>query len=164
MAATTKGQSLALQSNGEILVAGQYHPGRQRQLCLGPLQYQRQPRYEFRQRRTGDDSFGDRTDRATGVAIQGDGLIVVSGVTQLDGSGTNDGHDHFALARYNIDGTPDGNFGTVGNGTVTTDFSTLGFQSEDSSGMIVDTNGPAYRGRHRHVERLQLQQLRYLVL
>ena len=133
--------SLALQSNGQILVAGQTTQGGSSSFALARYNTNGGLDTNFGNSGKTTTSFGDGTDRATGVAIQGDGLIVVSGVTQLNGSGTNDGHDHFALARYNIDGTPDGNFGTVGNGTVTTDFSTLGFQSEDSSGMIVDTNG-----------------------
>ena len=86
-------------------------------------------------------SFGDGADGATGVAVQGDGRIVVSGISELDGNGDNTGEDHFALARYNPDGSLDTTFGPLGNGTVTTDFSALGFQSEDSVGMILDANG-----------------------
>ena len=109
-------------------------------------------------------SFGDGADGATGVAVQADGQIVVSGVSQLDGNGNNTGEDHFALARYNPDGSLDTTFGPLGNGTVTTDFSTLGFQSEDSVGMILERQRPRDRRRHSPVERLQLQQLRHRLL
>ena len=57
-------------------------------------------------------SFGDGHDRATGVQIQSDGKIVVGGSTFLDGTGAVDSQPHFAFARYNADGSLDGNFGT----------------------------------------------------
>ncbi len=84
-------------------------------------------------------NFGDGDDRATGIAVQNDGKIVVSGSTLLDGNGYQDTQTHFALARYNSDGSPDDNFGT---GTlpaeVTTDFSTLGFSSEAAAALICE--------------------------
>ena len=56
-------------------------------------------------------SFGDGDDVATGVAVQGDGQIVVSGTTLVDGSGNIGTATHFALARYNTDGSLDTTFG-----------------------------------------------------
>jgi uncharacterized delta-60 repeat protein len=58
--------------------------------------------------------FGSPWERATSVAIQSDGKIVVAG-----GSVVGFFND-FALARYNTDGTLDAGFGT--GGTVLTDF------------------------------------------
>ena len=55
--------------------------------------------------------FGDGDDLATGVAVQGDGKIVVSGSTLLDSSANVDSQPHFALARYKTNGTPDTSFG-----------------------------------------------------
>ena len=88
-------------------------------------------------------SFGDGDDRATGIAVQGDGKIVVSGSTLLDGNGNLDSQTHFALARYNADGSLDTSFGGANSapGTVTTDFSTLGFSTESAVGLICDANG-----------------------
>src|SRR5438093_9711753 len=51
---------------------------------------------------------------ARAVAIQVDGKIVVAGVAVVSGN------SHFALARYNTDGTLDASFGA--GGKVTTDF------------------------------------------
>ena len=64
--------------------------------------------------------------------MQGNGQIVVSGTTLVDGSGNIGTATHFALARYNADGTPDDSFGGTCSppGTVTTDFSSLGFPRE----------------------------------
>ena len=87
--------------------------------------------------------FGDGDDCATGVAVQGDGRIVVSGTTLVDGSGNIGTATHFALARYNSDGSLDTSFGGASSaaGTVTTDFSTLGFTSETSAAVMLDANG-----------------------
>src|SRR4029077_8399001 len=54
-------------------------------------------------------------DRATGVAVQSDGKIVVVGTT------TEAGFSVFALARFNPDGSPDTSFS--GDGMQTTNFS-----------------------------------------
>jgi uncharacterized delta-60 repeat protein len=58
--------------------------------------------------------FAGSTDRAFGMAIQGDGKIVAAGFAFV--SGTQD----FALARHNTDGSLDTTFS--GDGLVTTDF------------------------------------------
>ena len=89
-------------------------------------------------------NFGDGHDRAGGVQVQFDGKIVVSGSTFIDGSGNTGSVDHFALARYNSDGTLDTSFGTGSTsptGTVTTDFSALGFVSDAANGLVLDTTG-----------------------
>ena len=72
--------------------------------------------------------FGNGSGRASGVTVQSDGEIVVSGMTLFNGSGELDTQQHFAVARFNADGTPDANFGTgiPDTGVVTTDFSALG--------------------------------------
>ena len=57
------------------------------------------------------------TDRAFGVAIQGDGKIVDAGFTNIPGP-------NFGLARYNPDGSLDPTFS--GDGKVTTDFAGSG--------------------------------------
>jgi uncharacterized delta-60 repeat protein len=53
-------------------------------------------------------------EQATGLAIQRDGKIVLVGWTDAHGG------SEFALARYNLDGSPDISFGS--NGQVTTHF------------------------------------------
>jgi uncharacterized delta-60 repeat protein len=60
-----------------------------------------------------DFSGNGSDDEAVALAIQGDGKIVVAGISDAAGGGD------FALARYNTDGSLDGAFGT--GGTVLTD-------------------------------------------
>jgi len=59
--------------------------------------------------------FSSNDDGAAAVAIQADGKIIAAGTSTARG-----GNSDFALARYNIDGSLDSNFGS--NGRVTTDF------------------------------------------
>jgi uncharacterized delta-60 repeat protein len=61
--------------------------------------------------------FGGDGDRADSVALQLDGKIVAAGTTSTPGVG---GFSHFALARYNSDGSLDATFGS--GGKVITDF------------------------------------------
>jgi uncharacterized delta-60 repeat protein len=63
-------------------------------------------------------SFTPRADWAFGVAIQGDGKLVVAGGANLFAANWK-----FALARYNRNGTLDSSFGL--GGRVTTDFTAL---------------------------------------
>ncbi len=65
--------------------------------------------------------IGSGNNQANAVALQTDGKIVVAGFT-LSG-----GLNHFALARYNPDGSLDTTFGP--NGEVVTDFGTGGSQA-----------------------------------
>ena len=57
--------------------------------------------------------FGNRADIAQCMAIQPDGKIVVAGYASYTSTGY-----HFAIARYNPDGSPDNSFGTSGQTTV----------------------------------------------
>jgi uncharacterized delta-60 repeat protein len=80
-----------------------------------------------------DDSFGSgglvttdfagSMDEAYGVTLQADGRIVAAGLAVLGG------HDAFALARYNADGTLDGTYGSGGRvlTTFNNSFSSLAF-------------------------------------
>lgn len=89
-------------------------------------------------------SFGDGDDIATGVAVDSDGNIIVCGSTLLDGNDDVDSVPHFAVARYLTDGTLDSSFGAgtgAPTGTVTTDFTGLGFTTDSAVGMFIDANG-----------------------
>ena len=110
--------SAALQSDGKIIVGGKYYKGFYNGFYLA--------RYNING--TLDNSFGSYgivtteigkyTDDVRSIAIQnnlnGEKKIIAAGRT-FNGSSSND----FALARYNMNGTPDLSFGT--NGIVTTD-------------------------------------------
>jgi len=109
LAGDDEAYSIALQSDGKMVVAG-YAGGN-----FGVTRYNTDG--------TLDNSFGSggkvitdfgESEQANSVAIQTDGKIVAAGWSH-DG-----GNDHwaFALARYNSDGSLDGTFG--GDGMVTT--------------------------------------------
>jgi len=100
--------SLVVQWDGKIIAAGQAFVGAN-QFALA----------RYNSDGTLDASFGTagetttrigRNDRAFSVALEPDGRIVASGVTNAD----------FALVRYNSNGTLDGSFGA--GGKVITDF------------------------------------------
>ena len=84
--------------------------------------------------------FGFRGDEeASGVALQADGKIVAVG---------HDGSGHFALARYNTDGTLDTSFS--GDGTETTD---LGGTAQ-ASGVALQADGKIVAVGHLMLQRL----------
>ena len=86
--------------------------------------------------------FGDGHDRATGVAIDATGGIIISGTSFLNSTGQTSTHAHFALLRMNSNGALDSSFGSgTVLGGVTTDFSDLGFTSESATGFMVDSTG-----------------------
>jgi uncharacterized delta-60 repeat protein len=76
--------------------------------------------------------FGPSYDTASRVALQSDGKIVVSGYSEVSGSG-----DDFALARYNADGTLDTSFD--GDGKLTTAF--VGASVDRGYSMAVQSDG-----------------------
>ena len=123
--------AIAIQpSDGKILVAGETSPNGGSTTDFALVRYNANGSLDasFGDNGKATTSFGDGADRATGVAVDGNGRIVVSGVSQFDGNGNNTEEDHFALARYNPDGSLDATFGPLGNGTVTTDFRTWAFK------------------------------------
>jgi uncharacterized delta-60 repeat protein len=98
------GRSVAIQSDGRILVAG----GSGADLALARYNADGSPDTSFSgDGRVTTDLGG--TDSGQAVAIQSDGTIVVAGSTGAD----------FALARYLPDGSPDSSFSD--DGKVTTD-------------------------------------------
>ena len=109
--------SVAIQSDGKIVVAGHAQVGNWSQFALA------------RYHNTGilDNSFGPNGDgkvhsavgtdsQASSLAIQPDGMIVAAGYSS--GGSTSD----FAVARYQTTGILDNTFGLSGNGTLVTPF------------------------------------------
>ncbi len=76
--------------------------------------------------------FGDFAN-ATGVALQGDGKIVVVGTASTGSDG------HFALARYNPNGSLDPTFS--GDGKQTTDFGSTAQCCEGATGVALQADG-----------------------
>lgn len=84
----------------------------------------------------GFDLGGDNIDRATSVAIQSDGGIVVGGFAQIDAAGDFD----FAVIRLTSTGDLDANFDKDGRQTIA--FDVAGGTLEDkSSGVAIDSQG-----------------------
>jgi len=110
------GRSVAIQSDGKIVVAGSGSVGTTRDFALARYYTDGTLDNSF----SGDGKiitdFSTDNDEGQSVAIQPDGKIVVAGYAQ---NGTN---RDFAIARYNTDGSLDNSFSV--DGRVTTDFST----------------------------------------
>src|SRR3989442_511852 len=104
--------SVALQSDGKIVVAGSSDPGGNSDFAL--VRYNADGSLDTTFGGTGKvtTDFGG-TDGVQSVAIESDGKIVVAGYSSISGNVV------FALARYNADGGLDATFG--GTGKVTTD-------------------------------------------
>ena len=112
---TCKGQGVALQGDGKIVVVG-YSFNAGGQSCFTVLRYGADGSL--------DTSFGDsgkvttavaKQSDAESVAMQSDGKIVVAGNSFIDG-----GNNDFGVVRYNANGTLDTTFN--GTGKATADF------------------------------------------
>ena len=122
------GASIVLQSNGNIVVAGNMYNGNN---------------YDFAVTRYNSDGTLDTSfsldgkvttdfggdDYGTSVAIQSDGKIVVTGY------GSSGGNDDFAIARYNTDGSLDTSFDT--DGKLLIDFG----RYENGKALAIQTDG-----------------------
>jgi len=148
--------ALAIQSDGRIVAAGGANSGNHLTIRPIPPELQGSGSDDFGLVRYNTDGsldttfgiggkvttdFSGRVDRATALAIQSDGKIVVVGEAYVDGLVRED----FALARYNSDGSLDTTFGI--GGRVTTDLSGLWDRAHalaiQSDGKIV-VAGEAY--------------------
>jgi uncharacterized delta-60 repeat protein len=122
---TSDAQCMAVQSDGQIVVAGTTSAGYStgydfalvRYTSIGGLDTGFDGDGIVTTHFGSDDNAG--TDSAYGVAVQSDGKIVVAGSTESSDTGSD-----FALARYNPDGTLDAGFGS--GGRVATDFGSSG--------------------------------------
>ena len=123
--------TVALQPNGQIVVAGVVYPGHLANPRFAVARYNPDGSLDagFGSGGTAMTDFGSpRGDGPTALALQPDGKIVLAGSTT-----TNVG-DIFALARYNADGSLDAGFGN--GGKVTTEFS--GFDRLSAVGVQRD--------------------------
>jgi uncharacterized delta-60 repeat protein len=109
-------RSIAIQSDGKIVVAGNSLNGSRSDFALTRYNSNGSLDTTFDGDGKVTTDFGGGDDHAYSVAIQSDGKIVVAG---FSGIGTIDFKD-FALTRYNSNGSLDTTFD--GDGKVTTDF------------------------------------------
>ena len=124
-------RSIAIQSDGKIVVAGETKNGTYDEFALA----------RYNPDGTLDTSFGNsggkmitnsnnNGDHARSVAIQSDGKIV------LAGAGDNTGNDDFALYRYNTDGSLDSSFGTGGKV-----FTAVGSGNDFAESVAIQSDG-----------------------
>lgn len=85
-------------------------------------------------------SLGTNVDRVHAVAVQPDGKIVVGGSTFVSSAA-----QHFALARFNADGSTDTTFGG-GDGIVTTPIGGGQFPRNEITGLVVLADGRIIAG------------------
>ncbi|MBP7449368.1 MAG: T9SS type A sorting domain-containing protein [Flavobacteriales bacterium] len=119
-----RGQSVALQPDGGIVVVGYAHNGIDQDFALVRYNADGTLDNSFSTDGKVTTDFGMGHDYGKSVAIQPDGKILVTGYAN---NGTD---DDFALARYNMDGTLDNSFSA--DGKVTTAFGT-----DDNYGISV---------------------------
>ncbi len=137
----SRAAAVALQPNGQIVVAGSVYPGHLANPRFAVARYNADGSLDanFGSGGTATTDFGSpRGNVVRAVALQPDGKIVLAGNTT-----TNVG-DIFALARFNADGSLDVGFGN--GGKVTTEFrgfdrpSAVGIQ-RDGKIVVVGTTG-----------------------
>jgi len=125
--------AIAIQGDGKIVAAGaSYHFATPSHFALTRYNSDGSLDASFGSGGKVTTDFGTSYhDWAYGVAIQGDGKLVVSGHSY---QGT--AYPDFALARYNSNGSPDLTFGS--SGKVTTDF---GYRSDGASAVMIQGDG-----------------------
>ena len=125
-------QSVAVQSDGKIVVAGYTWNTSETCFNFGLARYTKDGTLDTSFGSSGEvtNNFGFPYALATSVALQADGKIVVAGMV-----GNGYSYD-FAVARYDTDGTLDTTFG--GTGEVTTDF---GSWTAGAGGVAVEADG-----------------------
>jgi uncharacterized delta-60 repeat protein len=135
------GQSVAVQSDGKIVVAGYSYNGSNNDFAVARYNANGSLDTSFDGDGKLTTAFGSRSDEGYGVAVQSDGKLVVAGQSH------NGSNYDFAVARYNANGSLDTSFD--GDGKVTTAFgsSTDGGYSVavQSDGKIV-VAGSSYTG------------------
>ena len=127
------GQSVAIQSDGKIVVAGHSNNGSNEDFAVVRYNSDGSLDTGFGTGGKVTTAVGSSNDYGFSVAIQSNGKIVVAGYS------SNGSNEDFAVIRYNSDGSLDSGFGT--GGIVTTDFGSsydYGFSvAMQSDGKIV---------------------------
>src|SRR5205823_305603 len=130
-----KGEGLALQTDGKIVVAGySFNPSGKNRAEFTVLRYNPDGTLDsgFGESGKVTSEIGRTSDTANSVALQSDGKIVVAGYAGAPGN------NDFAVARYNANGSLDTSFN--GTGKATADFSKLDYGRSvavQSEGKIV---------------------------
>ncbi|QDV68641.1 Serine-aspartate repeat-containing protein D precursor [Rosistilla carotiformis] len=123
-------QSVAVQSDGKIVVAGTRYNGSNEEFAVARYNADGTPDTTFDSDGILTTAIGSSNDQAQSVAVQSDGKIVVAG------SSYNGSNEDFAVARYNADGTLDTTFGN--DGILTT---AIGSSSDVAQSVVVQSDG-----------------------
>src|SRR6266478_4309589 len=127
------GKSVAVQSDGKIVVAGYATVGRASNIAL--VRYNMDGSLDKSFNGTGKviTAVGDGDCKGQGVALQSDGKIVVAGYSFKPG-----GKDRaeFTLLRYNPDGRLDSGFGESGKETTE-----IGRDADDATSVALQSDG-----------------------
>jgi uncharacterized delta-60 repeat protein len=135
IAGRSLGESLALQPDGKLVVAGSAAVAGDRAFAVMRLLTNGDPDASFGSAGFATVAFTTNDDFGRGVALQPDGKILVSGQS------SNQSNGDFAVARFNADGTLDSTFD--GDGRFTVDF----FGSFDSAeNVAVQSDGRVVLG------------------
>jgi uncharacterized delta-60 repeat protein len=124
------GRSVAVQSDGKIVVAGDAAHGDGRIFAVARFNSNGTPDLSFNKTGKVTTDFGSGNAEARAIALQSDGKIVVAGFASTDGT------EKFALVRYNPDGTLDTSFD--GTGKVLT---LVGMSGSNATGMALQSDG-----------------------
>jgi len=126
-----RANAAVIQADGKIVAAGQTYLSAGSDFALVRYNVDGSPDNSFGSGgKVATDFINSSYDFVNALAIQADGKIVAVGVSSTDGN------FHFALARYNADGTLDASFD--GDGKVTTAFSTF---SDNAYAVVIQPDG-----------------------
>lgn len=126
------GRAIALQPDGKIVLAGQSHNGSNWEFAV--VRYNPDGSLDTSFNTTGKviTPIGIDNDRAFAVALQPDGKIVVAGYAVMGGII----NAHFALVRYNPDGSLDTTFSSDGIQTTA-----IGGIEDQAFGVVIQPDG-----------------------
>jgi uncharacterized delta-60 repeat protein len=134
------GKSVAIQSDGKIIVAGVYSHGTDDDFAVVRYTSAGALDNTFGTGGIVTTSIGSHNDAAYSVAIQSDGKIVVAGLSS-DGS-----KNHIAVVRYTSVGALDAGFGT--GGIVTT---VIGSSDNPGFGVAIQSDGKILVSGYAHI-------------
>lgn len=133
------GNSVAVQADGKILLAGEFHNGSNYDFALVRYNADGSLDTSFGIDGRVTSAIGAASDYGRSVAVQADGKILLAGDSD---NGTN---RDFALARYNVDGTLDITFD--GDGKLTT---AIGSSNDYGYSVAVQADGKILLGGYSH--------------
>jgi uncharacterized delta-60 repeat protein len=125
--------SVVLQSDGKIVVAGYAHNGNNDDFAVARYNTNGSLDETFGTGGIVTTPIGTSTDRANSVVLQSDGKIVVAGYARITTTSTT---DDIAVARYNTNGSLDETFGT--GGFVTTP---IGTSTDRANSVVLQSDG-----------------------